>query len=104
MDYKKINKKEVNEVLELINLYKNSKIIDNKIKDNLYNRCKSIIDHDKWYTEEDIDIIYENACKLPFFTNKQINSFSYSNILNNNDDEYNYDDGATSDEDRRWCD
>ena len=89
MDYKKINKKEVNEVLELI---------------NLYNICKSIIDHDKWYTEEDIDIIYENACKLPFFTNKQINSFSYSNILNNNDDEYNYDDGETSDEDRRWCD
>lgn len=54
MDYNNINKIEVNEVLHLINLYKNYTIIDNKIKDNLYNRCKSIIDHDDWYTVEDI--------------------------------------------------
>ena len=101
MDYK--NKIEINEVLKLINLYKNNKIIDNKIKNNLYNRCKSIIDHDEWYTVEDINIIYENANKLYFFSKKQKKSLTYSSIIKNIY-EGPYDDGATNDEHRRWCD
>jgi len=104
MDYNKINKIEINEVLNLINLYKNDEIIDLKIKNKLYSRCKSIVDHDDWYSVEDINIIYKNASQFKFFSNKQKKSLSYSSMIKNKDEEYDYDDGANSDEDRRWCD
>ena len=104
MDYNNINKIEFNEVQKLINLYKNNKIIDNKIKNNLYNRCKSIIDHDEWYTVKDRHIIHKNACNLYFFSKKQKKSLLYSNIIKKDSDDDYCSDGADSDENRRWCD
>ena len=89
------NKQEVNEVL--LQFTKES-----VCKQTLYNRCKSIVDHDEWYTELQRRQIYQEALKCTFFSKKQKNSLAYSSIINY-DDEY-YDDGATSDENRRWCD
>ena len=104
MDFDLINKTEINEVLKLIDLYKNNKIIDFKIKNNLYNRIKSIIDHDEWYTDYDRKMIYENAAVLSFLSNKQKKSLSYSSIIKKYDNSADYYDDADSDEDRRWCD
>ena len=103
MDFANKNKIEINEVLELLNTYKNKTIIDHNIKNKIYNRCKSIIDHDEWYSDDDRNSIYQTACNVSFFTEKQKNALSYSSIVKNYNEEYVYD-GATSDEDRRWRD
>ena len=44
-EMKEKNKQEVNEVLLQFSS-------DSVCKQTLYNRCKSIIDHDEWYTEQ----------------------------------------------------
>ena len=49
-------------------------------------------------------ILYMKMLVNYLFFTKTNKFILYSNILNNSDDEYNYDDGATSDEDRRWRD
>ena len=103
MELKNINKKEVREVLELIDSYKSNTNIDAIAKNRLYNRCKSIIDHDEWYTEEQMNSIYDNASTLTIFSKKQKRSLMYSNIVKR-EEYYDYDDGANSDEARRWRD
>ncbi len=94
-EMKEKNKQEVNEVLQQFSS-------NPTCKQKLYNRCKSIIDHDEWYTGKERQQVYLEASKCKFFSKKQKNSLSYSSIVKR-DEEY-YDDGATSDEDRRWCD
>ena len=92
------NEQEVKEVLLQLTM----DTMDSVSKQTLYNRCKSIIDHDCWYTKQQRDQIYQEALKCKFFTKKQKDSLAHSSIGNN---EYEYeDDGADSDEDRRWCD
>ena len=98
------NKNEVNELLKLMEENTDKYKIDNKIKNIIYNKSKSIIDHDLWYSKNDRELIYQKACELKFLSKKQKNSLSYSSINYDDDNCYNYDDGATSDEDRRWCD
>lgn len=95
IEMKEKNKKEVNEVLLQFSS-------DSICKQTLYNRCKSIIDHDEWYTEEQRHQIYIEASKCTLFSTKQKNSLSYSSIIKHEDEDY--DDGATSDENRRWRD
>ena len=64
------NKQEVNEVL--LQFTKES-----VCKQTLYNRCKSIVDHDEWYTELQRRQIYQEALKCTFFSKKLISIFKY---------------------------
>ena len=102
------NYQEFNDVCELMDKYKNELQIDVKTKNKIYNRAKSIIDHNWWYTDKQRQLINQKASVLHFFTKKQKKALTFSSIQKNNENyEKNnerYDDGATSDEDRRWCD
>ena len=104
MDFANKNKIEITEVLQLLDACKKKINIDHNTRNKIYNRCKSIIDHDEWYKNEDRNNVYQAACNLSFFTEKQKDALSYSSIINSDNEEYIYNDGATSDEDRRWCD
>ena len=78
--------------------------LDNKTKINIFNKLKSILDHDHWYSINERKQIFNNSFEFYFLTKKQkkilLNSLSH-NSYNNYQDNY---DGADYDEDRRWCD
>lgn len=80
------NKKEINDVLQFIEDNKNEINIDNKIKSILFNRMKSIVVHDLWYSKTDREKISKKACELYFFTKKQKESLKYSSLGNYEDE------------------
>ena len=86
-DFSTKNRQEVNDVNKLIDDAMANKYIDNKSKSQLYNRIKSIIDHDHWYSKEDIEQLYNKAQKCLFFTYKQKKSLEYSSLIERESDE-----------------
>ncbi len=85
MDYKENNKQEVEEVISLLESYKQIKKLDTKKKCSLYNRCKSIVDHDDWYTKEQRNLIYHHANEISFFSKKQKSSLGHCSIVQPDD-------------------
>lgn len=92
--FKQKNDDEVKDVLRLLDEYSNKGFIDNKAKNMLYNRIKSIIDHDEWYLEKNRKEVRDKAKMVKFFTQKQKSSFDVSNIRHHEDDVFTWEDGC----------
>ena len=90
-NFKEQNNKEITEVLQLIQDNKHNYNVDNKIKNIIYNRIKSIIDHDLWYTKDQILQIQNKIGDLYFLTKKQINALKESSLSINSDEDANED-------------
>ena len=99
---KEKNRQEVQDVIKRMKEYKFS-VHDPKVKNSLYNRCKSIIDHDFWYSEIDRTTVAKIANETLTLTPKQKAALKCSCIKPRDEDDY-FSDGANSDEDRRWAD
>lgn len=103
--YTEKNAEDVNSLCSLIEEYKNHRKVPPKINNKIYNKAKFIIDHDRWFSQKVREMIYEKVSRLQFITKKQKATLGYSSLGGSlYDDDYCYDDGANSDEDRRWCD
>ena len=111
---KDLNDEEIKNVSILIDTYKKIQNPDNITKQQIYNRIKKVIDHENWYSNEQINLIQNKSKELLFFTKKQREALTISHRMHainlnhsiSNYDQYycDQDDGANSDEDRRWCD
>ena len=100
--YQEENKKLLNEIIQLIDENKYKPKMNNKLRNHIFNKAKFIIDHDYWFTNNEICNIQNKCYELKFLTEKQKSQLSFSSIQKQ---EYDYcDDGANSDEDRRWMD
>ena len=93
----------IDDMIKYIDENKNNFNLDNKTKNLIFNKITSIIEHDHWYSTKERELIYRKSCELYFLTKKQKGVLSGC-LSYKGDDDYNYDDGANSDEDRRWCD
>lgn len=96
-DLKSKNDLEVNSVLSSI---QENKSLDTTSKNYLYNRVKSIIDHNFWYTKEQITKVRDAALSSTLFTFKQKAQLRVSSIREQWQDEYEdgCPDGMTHDE------
>lgn len=92
------------DMIRYIDENKNNFDLDNKTKSILFNKLKSILDHDHWYSLDERKQVFNKSCELYFLTKKQKKVLSNSLSHNSYDDYEDNDDGANSDEDRRWCD
>lgn len=92
------------DMIRYIDENKNNFDLNNKTKSILFNKLKSILDHDHWYSLDERKQIFNKSCELYFLTKKQKKVLSNSLSHNSYDDYEDNDDGAYSDEDRRWCD
>ena len=83
-----IHKKEISETIDILN---KTTFMNQRDRNKLYNRVKSIIDHNHWYTASEISSVKQLAMKSPLFTVNQKNKFQYSSLTEKSDD---YDDGC----------
>lgn len=77
------------DVGDLKKLIAESVDFDPKTKSKIYNLAKSVIDHDKRYTKEDLDSVRTMVCKLPFISAKQRKGLQSSSLVER-DEEDNY--------------
>lgn len=59
------------DMIRYIDENKNNFDLDNKTKSILFNKLKSILDHDHWYSLDERKQIFNKSCELYFLTKKQ---------------------------------
>ena len=56
------------DMIKYIDENKNNFDLDNKTKSNIFNKLKSILDHDHWYSLNERKQIFNKSCEFYFLT------------------------------------
>ena len=77
-----------NDIQHLNDLINSTNNPDQKLKTKIYSLAKNIIDHDRRYTKEELEMVRNTMNGLWYITKKQLKSLTYSNIIDNDYEEY----------------
>lgn len=91
---KQKNNEELKEVLDILKY----SFVEHKDRNRLFQRLKNITDHDHWYSKEEREELYQEACLCNWFTEKQLKALSKSSLKERNEELYDYDDSNDSDD------